>query len=180
MFLAICRRDRDLTTFGFDALLPTIVRCAKHLALNKPGNTGGKPFDFARRRHNLESETSLQLARDLAVHTAKLVNIGDDMLANLSPIAAFHSYAARRQIDCRARAFKAVRQHVPTRQPQLGAFLLAPPFECYAQHQGMNSHSRNLQRLYARRIGRELGGSSVSLINQISSARRCVRVMVAQ
>jgi len=128
MFLAIWRGDRDLATLGLDALLPTIVRRAKHVALNKPGDAGGKLFDFARRSGDLECETILQLPRDLAVHTAKLVDIGDDVFANLSPVAAFHGHAARRQIDCCAGALKATCEHVPTRQPQPDAFLLAPPF----------------------------------------------------
>ncbi|MGA2494473.1 MAG: hypothetical protein ABSF67_16265 [Roseiarcus sp.] len=102
IFFAIRRRDNDLSVVGFDALLPTIVRRAKPVMLDEPGDPSSKLFDFARRRGDLERETTLKLARDLALHTAELVDIGDDVIANLPLIAAFDGYAARRQIDCRA------------------------------------------------------------------------------
>jgi hypothetical protein len=102
------------------------------------------------------------------------------MIANLSAIAAFHSYAARRQIDCRASVLKAVCEHVTAWQPQFGAFLLAAPFECYSQRHRVDSHVRNLPRSHAKGMGRGRGGSSIRLINRISSVRFCVGGMVAQ
>jgi len=70
VFLAIRRRDNDLSFVGFDALLPAIVRHAKHVMLDKPGDPNSKFFDFARRGRNFECETILQLPRDFAFHTA--------------------------------------------------------------------------------------------------------------
>jgi hypothetical protein len=119
-----------LSIADFDALPSTIVRRAKRVMLDKPGDPSGELFDFALRRGDPKRETILKLARNHALDPAKLVDIGDDVIANAARIAALNGDATSRQIDRHAGALEAVREQASTRQHEFGAFQLATPFEC--------------------------------------------------
>src|SRR5579884_1079339 len=95
------------------------------MAVGEPSELSGQLVAFADCRPDCHRKAIGEDARDVALESAQMVDIGDDALARRAAHRSDQCHAARRHIDDLARKLAAVRQHVAAEQVDLDALMTA-------------------------------------------------------